>query len=146
MRTAIETSLEQDHWRGILAADPHDKKVRWSCASQVIEMDQDQDELRVGLWTVCQEFTAVGADLVVGSGESLPRLATVTAPPRPLEVLRVDSPGDGSRYPPWVDANFSWLGAKKVYRMAGSAQDLDTVATAKAKSALGLPADAPVHR
>jgi hypothetical protein len=146
MRTSIKSHLEERHWRGALAAEHPKQKVQWFCADQLIEISQDQEKYKVGLHTLCQEFTAVDGSLVIGSGEAGPKLATVTSPPRPVEVLRVESPPDGAGYGSWVSVNFSWAGAKKAHRMARSSQNLQNATIAMAKSSLGLPDDAPVRK
>jgi hypothetical protein len=146
VRTSIDSYLEQNRWRGILAAQYPKQGVRWFCADQVVEMDQDEEELKVGLLVLCREFTAVDGELVIGSGSRGPQLATVTSPPRSLEVLRVESPPDGSGYGSWVSAHFSWAGAKKLDRtQASSSQELEDATNTKARNAFGLPADAPVR-
>lgn len=145
VRTVVTTYLEQNHWRGSLAGGS--SPARWFCEGQVIEADQGSDETAVGFLTACNEFAAVDGELRIASGEVGPRLATVTSPPKPVEVLRVDSPGDGSRYAPWVSANFSWIGTKKLHRLqSSSARDLENATITKARNAFGLPSDAPVHR
>jgi hypothetical protein len=146
LRASITSYLEQQHWRGIAAAGHPDKKVQWVCADQLIELKLDQGDYKVGLRAMCQEFTAVDGELFIGSAESGPKLATVTAPPKPLEVLRVEQPPDGSGYGPWIHANFSRGGAAGIDRMAGSSRDLDNATITKARSAFGLPSDAPVRR
>jgi hypothetical protein len=146
MRTSIKSYLEQRHWRGTLAAEHPKQKVQWFCADRLIEVSQDQENYKVGLHTLCQEFTAVDGSLVIGSGEAGPKLATVTSPSGLVEVLRVESPPDGAGYGSWVSAHFSWAGAKKAHRMVSSSQDLGDETIAKARNSLGLPADAPVRR
>ncbi len=71
----------------------------------------------------------------------------MTSPPKPVDVLRVDTPRDGSPYTSWVDAHFSWIGVRKLHWMqSNSAPDLENATVTKARNAFGLPADAPVHR
>lgn len=143
VRTAIESHLEQNHWHGVLAGQYRDQSVRWICQSEVIEADQGQEETGVGLRTMCLEFTAVAGELLIGSGEVIPRFATVTSPPKPVEVLRVESAGDGAGTEGWVDDHFSWLGVKKLQRT--QSRDLESNTRAKARTAFGLPADARVR-
>jgi hypothetical protein len=147
VRASVDAYLEQHHWHGILAGTHPGQGVRWFCASQVVESDADQEETAVGILSLCQEFNAVDGELFFGSGEAGPRLATVTSPPRPVEVLHVDAPRDGSPYASWVDANFSWIGVTKLHRMQqSSARELEDATIIKARNAFGLPVDAPVHR
>jgi hypothetical protein len=146
VRTSITSYLELRHSHGVLSDGRPNQEVRWVCADQLIEVSRDQDNYKVGLRAMCQEFTAVQGELVVGSGESGPKLATVTSSPRAVEVLRVEQPPDGSGYGPWIRANFSRSGAAHIDRMAGSSRDLETETITKARNAFGLPADAPVRR
>ncbi|KJK52032.1 hypothetical protein UK23_04650 [Lentzea aerocolonigenes] len=135
---AITTYFEQNHWGG---------KTGWFCEGQVIEVDQGRDESEVGFLAMCQQYSVTNGELHIDAGDFGPRLATVTSPPRPVEVLRVDAPGDGSRYAPWIEDNFSWYGTKKLHRVErNAARTLDDATAAKARKAYGLPADAPVGR
>lgn len=145
MRASIESHLEKNHWHGVLAADRTRQDVRWFCAGQVIEIEQDGPESKVGIQTMCREFAAAESELVAGSSESVARLAIVTSPPRPAEVLRVESAPDGAGNAEWVRTSFSWMGAKKL-RRAQASENLANATAAKARSAFGLPADAPVRR
>ncbi|MEU0886056.1 hypothetical protein ABZ345_46400 [Lentzea sp. NPDC005914] len=147
VRTSVDTYYEQHHWHGSLEDSHPNQGVRWFCAGQVIESDANQQETAVGILEMCQEFVAMDGELIVGSGEAAPRLVTVTSPPKPVDVLRVEAPGDGSRYSPWVDANFSWIGVRKLHWLQqNSVPDLENATVVKARTAFGLPADAPVHR
>ncbi|RAS70895.1 hypothetical protein C8D87_1011196 [Lentzea atacamensis] len=146
MRASIISYLEQRHWRGVLEARRSKQKVRWICADRLIEVSRDGGNYKVGLHALCQEFTAVDGSLVKGSGESSPKLATVTSPDRPVEVLRVEQPPDGSGYGSWVRSNFSWAGVTKLRRIQRSLPaDLEATMFTKARSAFGLSADAPVR-
>lgn len=145
-RTSIEGYLEQHPWGGPQVAQPTKQGARWLCASKVIEVDQGEEETEVGLHALCQEFATSDGGLSVGSGTSSAHLATVTSPPRSLEVLRVQSPPDGAGNAAWIRAHFSWFGVKKLHRtQAGSFDELENAASAKARTAFGLPADAPVR-
>lgn len=147
VRTSVDAYLEQHHWHGILADTHPGQGARWFCAGEVVESDANQEETEAGILELCQEFNAVDGELFFGSGESGPLLATVTSPPRPVEVIRVDAPRDGSPYASWVDANFSWIGVRKLHWMqSSSARELEDATITKARNAFGLPADAPVHR
>ncbi|MDT7788846.1 MAG: hypothetical protein QOF58_7265 [Pseudonocardiales bacterium] len=143
VRASVESHLEQDHWHGVLEAQYVRQRVGWFCAGEVIEADENPDESAVGLQTLCQEFTSVAGELVLGSGESVPRIVTVTSPPKPVEVLRVESAPDGAGNAEWIDDHFSWLGAKKLHRT--QYRDLRDETIAKALSAFGLPAGTPVR-
>lgn len=147
MRTSITSYLEERHWRGILAAEHPDQKVRWFCADQMIEVSQEQENYQVGLHTLCQEFTAVDGSLVMGSGTAGPKLATVKSVPGSTEVLGVESAPDGAGNRAWVLDNFSRSGVHKLDRMRrSSAGELETATITKARNAFGLPGDAPVRR
>ncbi|GAB2804823.1 hypothetical protein [Lentzea nigeriaca] len=141
LQRSIADHLEQNHWGS------RDQRARWFCEVRVIEEDQGRDESEVGFLTMCNQFAAVNGELLNSSGEAGPKLAIVTSPPKPVEVLRVESPGDGSLYARWVEANFSWIGAKKLHRLqASEVRNLENATRDKARAAFGLPADAPVHR
>jgi hypothetical protein len=139
LRSPIATYLEQNHWGA------RDHQARWFCEVRVIEEDQGPEQAAVGFLTVCDQFAAVAGELRLTSGEAGPKLAIVTSPPKPVEVLRVESPRDGSAYAPWIKANFSWIGARKLDQLE-TTRDLETATITKARTAFGLPADAPVHR
>lgn len=144
-RTSIEGYLEQHPWGGALAVQR--SSARWFCASRVIEVDQGDEETEVGLHALCQEFAAEHGELLTSSASSGAHLATVTSPPRPVEVLRVESPPDGAGNAPWIRDHFSWYGVKKVHRaQAESFDELENTNITKARNAFGLPADAPVRR
>jgi predicted membrane-bound spermidine synthase len=145
MRTSIDNYLEQHHWRGLLEDTHRNQKVAWFCADHLIETTQDQDRYRVGLYTVCSEFTVVNGSLVVGSGEGGAKLATVKLLPGSAEVLDVDSPPDGVRYSTWIRDRFSRAGVVEIHHVE-VAGGLSDAANAKARKAFGLPADAPVMR
>ncbi|MEV6238449.1 hypothetical protein [Lentzea sp. NPDC051838] len=141
VRTAVETHLEQNHWQGVLAARYEDQRVLWICATEVIEANREQSE--IGMRVLCDEYAAINGELLYGSGESMPVLATVTTPPDAVAVLSVRSPPDGAGNAEWIEDHFSWLGVKKLHRFEGG--DLQDETVTKALSAFGLPADAPVR-
>lgn len=143
VRASVESHLEQNHWHGVLQAQYVQQRVGWFCAIEIIEADENADESTVGLQTVCEEFTAVAGELVIGSGETVPRIATVTSAPQPVEVRRVEPAPDGAPNAKWIDDHFSWLGAKKLRRT--QYRDLHDETVTKALSAFGLPSDAPVR-
>ncbi|GGU24532.1 hypothetical protein [Lentzea flava] len=141
LQIAIADHLQQNHWGS------GDQRARWFCEVRVIEEDQSSEESEVGFLTMCNQFSAERGELLNSSGEVGPKLAIVTSPPNPVEVLRIESPGDGSAYSPWIKANFSWTGAKKLHRLqASEVRNLENATRDKARAAFGLPPDAPVHR
>jgi hypothetical protein len=120
--------------------DAHLQGGKWFCTERVIEIRQQDDELRVGLDTSCQEYFRSGNTLVAASGQSSPKLVTLAGGPDRYEVRRVQSPLDGAGYSDSVRRMFSAAGYTEVRRSVALPDP-----AVEARQEFGLPPDAPVR-